>query len=192
MVKTSNFKQIEVGSALQLRKWLTKHHSQKESVWLVTFKKHVVNKYVSVQDVLDELLCFGWIDGIRRKLDEDRTMQLISPRKTQHWAKTYKDRFKKLEKEGRVTDAGKRAVVESKKKGLWDFMDDVDALIKPLDFVKALNEHNGAMKNFDSFGDSAKRFTLRWIKLAKTPATRAKRIKEAASLAAKSEKIPGI
>jgi uncharacterized protein YdeI (YjbR/CyaY-like superfamily) len=192
MVKTSNFKQIEVGSALQLRKWLTKHHSQKESVWLVTFKKHVVNKYVSVQDVLDELLCFGWIDGIRRKLDEDRTMLLISPRKTQHWAKPYKDRFKKLEKEGLVTDAGKRAVVESKKKGLWDFMNDVDALIKPPDFVKALNEHNGAMKNFDSFGDSAKRFTLRWIKLAKTPATRAKRIKEAASLAAKSEKIPGI
>jgi uncharacterized protein YdeI (YjbR/CyaY-like superfamily) len=192
MVKTENFKQIEISSAFQLREWLTKHHSQKDSVWLVTYKKHNADKYVSIQAVLDELICFGWIDGIRRKLDEGRTMQLISPRKTQHWAKTYKDRFTKLEKEGRVTDAGRLAVLESKNTGLWNFMDDVDALIKPVDFIKTLNEYKEAMKNFELFGDSAKRFTLRWIKLAKTPATRNKRIQEAAFLAAKNEKIPGI
>jgi uncharacterized protein YdeI (YjbR/CyaY-like superfamily) len=50
---------------------------------MVTFKKEIIEKYVSVQEVLNQLLCFGWIDGIRRKLDEERTMQLISPRKVE-------------------------------------------------------------------------------------------------------------
>ena len=59
---------------------------------MVTFKKSEADKYVSRWDVLDELICFGWIDGIRRKLDDNKTMQLISPRKVEHWAKTYKER----------------------------------------------------------------------------------------------------
>jgi uncharacterized protein YdeI (YjbR/CyaY-like superfamily) len=122
MVKTENFNQIEISSSSELRNWLAKNYSQKESVWLVTYKRQMPDKYVSVQEVLDELLCFGWIDGIRRKLDDDKTMQLISPRQVQHWTKTYKDRFAKLEKEGRMTDAGRNAVLISKKMGsgiLW-------------------------------------------------------------------------
>jgi uncharacterized protein YdeI (YjbR/CyaY-like superfamily) len=108
MVKTENFLQVEINSASQLRKWLEKNHTQKESIWVVTYKKEVKEKYVSVQEVLDELLCFGWIDGIRRKVDEQKTMQLISLRQVQHWTKTYKDRFAKLEEEGRMTDAGRK------------------------------------------------------------------------------------
>jgi uncharacterized protein YdeI (YjbR/CyaY-like superfamily) len=60
-----------------------KNHTQKEIIWLVTYKTSA-EKYVSIDEVLDELLCFGWIDGIRRKLDLDRTMQLIAPRKVEH------------------------------------------------------------------------------------------------------------
>lgn len=89
MIKTENFEQVEVKSVAELRDWLLQNHNQKESIWLVTYKKEVLDKYVSIQEVLDQLLCFGWIDGIRRKLDETRTMQLIAPRKVEHWAKTY-------------------------------------------------------------------------------------------------------
>lgn len=96
MIKTDNFEKVEISSVEELRTWLELHHQQKESIWVVTFKKHINHKYVSRGEVLDEILCFGWIDGIRRKLDEDRTMQLLSPRKAQHWAKSYKDRAKKL------------------------------------------------------------------------------------------------
>lgn len=139
MVKTENFDQVEVSSSTQLREWLQNNHKQKESIWLVTFKKETKEKYVSVQEVLDELLCFGWIDGIRRKLDEKRTMQLISPRKVEHWTKTYKDRYSKLESKGLIENAGREVVLKSKANGLWDFMDDVDALIKPTDFINCLN-----------------------------------------------------
>lgn len=191
MVKTENFKQIEICSPAQLREWLLQNHTQKESIWLVTFKKEHKEKYVSTQAILDEILCFGWIDGIRRKLDEQKTMQLISPRQVQHWTKTYKDRFVKLEKEGRMTDAGREAVLVSKRNGLWNFMDDVDALIKPPDFIKCLEENPPAMNCFDGFGASSKRFMLRYIKIAKTADTRAKRMNEITLLAKQNKKLPG-
>ena len=71
MIKTENFKKIEIASQEQFRKWLQENHKQTESVWLVTYKKHIREKYVSRDSVLDELLCFGWIDGIRRKMDRN-------------------------------------------------------------------------------------------------------------------------
>jgi uncharacterized protein YdeI (YjbR/CyaY-like superfamily) len=191
MVKTENFVQLEITSAKQLRNWLENNHAQKESVWLVTYKKEVAGKYVSVQEVLDELLCFGWIDGVRRKLDEHKTMQLIAPRKVQHWTKTYKDRYAKLEKAGLVAEAGKQSVKLSKQKGLWSFMDDVDALIKPKDLITYLEAYPPALHNFDAINTSSKRFALRYIKIAKTPATRAKRIEEVTLLAKDGKKMKG-
>ncbi|MEN0003996.1 MAG: YdeI/OmpD-associated family protein, partial [Bacteroidota bacterium] len=148
--------------------------------------------YVSTGEILDELLCYGWIDGIRRKLDQDRTMQLLSPRKVQHWAKTYKDRAARLIEEGRMQPPGFQSIEASKANGLWNFMDDVDALIKPDDLVKALEAHPPALEHFNAFPDSVQRFTLRWIKLAKQASTRAKRIEKTATLAANGKKIPGV
>ena len=191
MVKTENFEKLEVTSAQQLRDWLEVHHAQSESVWLVTFKKHSGEKYVSIPEVLDELLCFGWIDGLRRKLDEERTMQLIGPRRVQHWAKSYKDRVVRLQLEGRMRPAGLKAIEESKRNGLWEVMEDVDALETPDDLLEALLANSPAVDHFERFPASSKRFILRWIKLAKTPETRSKRIETTALLAAQNKRIPG-
>jgi uncharacterized protein YdeI (YjbR/CyaY-like superfamily) len=192
MIKTENFEKIEITASAELREWLFKNNEQKESVWVVTYKKGIIEKYVSVQEVLDQLLCFGWIDGIRRKLDEERTMQLISPRKVEQWAQTYKVRFAKLEKEGLVYQSGLNAVIASKQSGLWDFMDDVDKLIVPTDLLNALHENPPAISYFETLSPSNKRFVLRYIKLAKTKETRQKRIFQTASLAAQNIKIPGL
>ena len=78
MIITENFDKVEITSQEELRSWLLKNHAQPESVWLVTHKKSEPDKYVSRWDVLNELICFGWIDGIRRKLDDKKTMQLIN------------------------------------------------------------------------------------------------------------------
>jgi uncharacterized protein YdeI (YjbR/CyaY-like superfamily) len=191
MIKTESFEKVEIQSVQELRAWLQMNHSQNDSVWLVTYKKQITDKYVSTSEVLDELLCFGWIDGIRRKLDEMKTMQLISPRKTQHWAKTYKDRAAILIREGRMHEAGLKSIEKSKQNGLWDFMDDVDQLIIPNDLSEALNRYPDATSFFNQINDSSKRFVLRWIKLAKTAKTRLKRIEQIALLASKGEKLPG-
>jgi uncharacterized protein YdeI (YjbR/CyaY-like superfamily) len=191
MVKTENFQRVEVKSSQELRFWLEKHHSQTHSVWLVTYKKSSPDKYVSTSEVLDELLCFGWIDGIRRKLDEHRTMQLISPRKVEHWAKTYKDRAAKLIEEGKMQEAGYRSIELSKQNGLWDFMDDVDNLVVPVDLEETLKKYKGATEFFYAINDSSKRFVLRYIKLAKTEKTRVSRIEQIVALASKGEKLKG-
>ncbi len=190
MTKTENFEKVEVKSVAELRAWLEANYAQDESIWLVTGKKHMGATYVSKEEILDEVLCFGWIDGIRRKLDDDRTMQLIAPRKTQHWAKSYKDRVAKLEAEGRMHASGLAVVEEGKNNGLWNFMDDVDALIMPDDLVEALKEHHPALENFEAFSPSSRRNVLRWIKLAKKPETRAKRIHKTATLAEQNKKVP--
>lgn len=191
MIKTENFDQVEISSPAELRVWLQAHYAQAESVWVVTYKKHVADKYVSTAQVLDELLCFGWIDGMRRKLDADRTMQLISPRQAQHWAQSYKDRAARLEREGRMEAPGRAAIEASKENGMWNFMDDVDALVQPPDLIAALQKHPPAERHFNAFPPAVQRFALRWIKLAKQPATRARRIEQTAQLAAKNERVPG-
>ena len=191
MIKTENFEQVAVDSAAALRNWLTQNHEQEASIWLVTYKKEVPDKYISTSLVLDELLCFGWIDGIRRKLDDTRTMQLIAPRKTQHWTKTYKDRAQKLIDQKLMQPAGYASIEAGKQSGLWHFMDDVDALIIPADLEKALKAKFQAFDFFVNINPSSKRFVLRWLKLSKTEKTRLKRIEQLVTLSAKGEKLKG-
>jgi len=191
LTRTENFQKVQVSSSQELRSWLAEHYDQPDSVWLVTFKKHTGGAYVSRDQVLDELLCFGWIDGIRRKLDADRTMQLISPRQVQHWAKSYKDRAARLIDEGRMEAPGLESIRRSKESGLWDFLDDVDALIVPVDLAEALDALPEARRHFDAFPPANRRFVLRWIKLARKPETRQKRIARMAELASRNERLPG-
>ena len=191
MIETDNFQKVEITHKEQLRDWLEKNHAQSESIWLVTYKKEITAKYVSTSEILDELLCFGWIDGIRRKWDHEKTMQLISPRRVQHWTKTYKERFAKLEKSGLIHESGYQSVKTSKENGLWDFMDDVDALILTQDLLDCMNKHPNSLEQFNAINPSSKRFMLRYIKIAKTAKTRNKRILEITLLAQNGEKLKG-
>jgi uncharacterized protein YdeI (YjbR/CyaY-like superfamily) len=190
MIATENFEQVEVTSSTALRAWLQTYHSQNESVWLVTFKKSVPDKYLSTHDVLDQLLCFGWIDGLRRKLDEDRTMQLIGPRRHQAWAQTYKDRAARLIEDGVMQASGFAAIEASKAQGLWDATADVDALLIPDDLAAALDRQTDARRYFDSAAPSYRRNVLRWIFGAKTDTTRQKRIALTVETSARGERIP--
>lgn len=191
MIKTKNFDQFEITSSSALRTWLMKNHKQTYGIWLVTYKKSEKEKYVSREEVLDELICFGWIDGVRRKLDESRTMQFISPRRVQHWAKTYKRRAYKLIESNRMHHSGIISIEKSKESGLWNFMDDVDNLIIPNDLEFALKSNKIAFDFFTNLNDSSMRFVLRWIKLAKTEKTRKSRIVKVVKLSELGEKLPG-
>lgn len=128
MIPTERFAKVEVASLDELRHWLARYHAQEESVWLVRYKKNVPDKFIDRLELLEELLCLGWIDGLARKLDEERTMQLISPRRQQAWAKSYKDRAAGLIAEGRMQASGLAAIERSKALGLWDATAEIDAL----------------------------------------------------------------
>jgi len=125
---------------------------------------------------LDALIAYGWIDGIRRKLDDQRTMQLIFQRKTQSWSATYKQRADRLEAEGRIQKSGRDALSQSKLLDLWDAMQDLDTLLIPNDLEILLDKDRTAATNFTDCPPSYKRNVLRWLKSAKTARTRQKRL----------------
>ncbi|MEM1428797.1 MAG: YdeI/OmpD-associated family protein [Pseudomonadota bacterium] len=181
---------VEVRGTDDLWHWLDAHHGQDGSVWLVTYKRNVPENYISREEVLDALIAHGWIDGRRMKLDDARTMQLIAPRKQQAWADSYKQRAARLIDEGRMRPSGLRSVEAGKASGLWDFYADVDALIVPPDLAVALAALPPSQDHFAAFAPSARRNILRWIKIAKTERTRAKRIAEVARLASENRKPP--
>ncbi len=180
---------IEITSAAALRAWLRKHHGQAESIWLVTYKKHVPSKHVPYDALVDEAICFGWIDSLPRKLDDDRSMRLLSPRKAgSAWSKVNKDRVARMEAAGQMAAPGRAAIERAKRDGSWTFLDDVEALIKPADLGKAFARHPGALENFDAFPRTVQRGILEWIKQARKADTRARRLEQTARDAAANKR----
>ena len=184
MSKSNDHERVEITSRTELRQWLSEHHGQTESIWLVRYKKQRPDKYVSMDEVIDEALCWGWIDSLPRKLDEERTMVRLSPRKSSSaWSKVNKDKVARLIADKSMRPVGLAKIQEAKANGMWDFLNDVDALINPTDLTQQLEATPNAQENFSAFPPSSKRGILEWIKQAKSPATRDKRIKETARLA---------
>lgn len=179
------FERVQIESAAQWRAWLEANHRQSASVWVVSFKKHCGARSVSYEAIVDEALAFGWIDSLPRKLDADRTMLLLAPRRPgSAWSRVNKERVARLERAGRMHPAGRAVVDRAKGDGTWTFLDDVENLIQPEDLTRAFTRHPGSAERFAAFPRSSQRGILEWIKQAKRPATRAARIEETARLAA--------
>lgn len=188
MTGHDDYPRIEVRSRRELRDWLEQSQERPGGVWLVTYRKGR-GPHVGWDEVVEELLCVGWIDSKPRKLDEDRTMLLVAPRKpTSAWSGINKARVAKLVELGLMRPRGLRVVEEAKRTGRWSALDAVDALEVPPDLAAALASRPPAAACFDAFPRSAKRGILEWIVSAKTDGTRAKRIEETARLAAKNER----
>ncbi|MGF1480783.1 MAG: YdeI family protein [Cyanophyceae cyanobacterium] len=180
--------QVEVKTRKDLRAWLQRHYEQNQGVWLVTYKQPH-DSYLPYNDIVEECICFGWIDSLPRKLDEQRTMLYISPRKPEsHWSKANKERVERLQQARLLHEAGWQKIEQAKKDGSWSFLDDVEALILPDDLKLALASNPMAQKHFAAFPPSSKRGILEWIKTAKRPETRAKRIQDTVAQAAQNIK----
>lgn len=184
-----DLERVEATSVAALWNWLDAHHDQGDSVLLVTWKAKRRDRYVSREDVLDALLAHGWIDGRRYALDDDRTMQLISPRKQQLWAASYRERGERLIAQGRMRPPGLAAIERAKAGGTWHARSDVDRLEEPADLRNALDQCE-ASAWWDNAAPSYRRNVLRWIAGAKREATRAKCINTVAAHAARGEKVP--
>jgi uncharacterized protein YdeI (YjbR/CyaY-like superfamily) len=178
MAALDDLKQVEVESAAQLRAWLKQHHAKGQSIWLVTWKKPDPRN-IPYDEIVEEALCFGYVDSLPRKLDDQRSMLLLAPRKPKSsWSKLNKQRVDSLIAQGRMTPAGLAAVEAAKQSGTWDKLNEVEELVMPDDLADGLKKNKQAAQNFDAFPRSVKRAILEWILNAKKPATRAARIAE--------------
>ena len=168
---------------------MSEHHTTSENVWLIRYKKGAGKSTFSYDDAVEEALCFGWIDSLPRKLDEERSMLYFARRKPgSGWSRLNKQRVEKLLAEGAIAEAGLAMIDEAKADGSWTKLDDIENLVIPDDLASAFAAHPPAAGYFDAFPRSVKRGILEWISNAKREGTRKKRIDETAQLAQRNER----
>ena len=173
------------------RAWLAKNYASEKEIWFVLYKKHMGKERVSYEDAVEEALCFGWIDGLVRSIDEQKYAVRFSPRKGGSiWSESNKRRVAKMIAQGRMTEIGLAKVKEAKRNGEWDKASQrEDTSIVPVDLKRALQANKPAKRNFETVSPSQKRMFIYWITSAKTDATRQKRIRRAIQMVKDNEKI---
>ncbi|WP_062465536.1 YdeI/OmpD-associated family protein [Demequina maris] len=183
-------RRIHPEDADEWRAWLAAHHTETTGVWVATWRKAPGNEGLTYDELVRQALCFGWIDAVTRKLDDDRTLQYCAPRKRgSGWARTNKARLEELEEAGLVMPAGAAVIAAAKADGSWTLLDDVEDLIVPADLAEALAARPGAREHWDAFPPSARKQMLAHVALAKRPATREARIAAIADAAARGERL---
>ncbi len=171
------------------RTWLIANHDTSSGVHLVTWRKATGRPSVAYGDAVEEALCVGWVDSIAGKLDEERsTLWFTKRRPRSGWSRPNKERVERLLAAGLMLPAGIAAVEEAKRRGTWSLLDEVEDLVVPDDLAAALAATPPARANWDAFSRSARRGILEWIVQARRPETRARRVEETATLAARNEK----
>ena len=171
-------------SRKEWRQWLKKNHQSKQSVWLIQYKKETAIASLSWSDAVEEALCFGWIDSVRKTRDHESFIQFFSKRKPiSNWSKINKAKVQRLIDEGQMMTAGYHSVERAKQNGSWTILDEVEELLIPKDLEKEFGTKKGSKYFFDGLSKSVKKQILYWVMAAKRPETRQKRISEVAELA---------
>jgi uncharacterized protein YdeI (YjbR/CyaY-like superfamily) len=174
------------------RAWLEQNHASVRGVWLASWRNSTGRPAVPYPEVVEEALCFGWIDSTVNILDEERGLQLLTPRKPRStWTRLNRQRVAELEAAGLMTEAGRRAVEVARANGWWTILDPVEDLIEPADLAAALDAMPQARKEWDAFPPSARKMMLWWVVSAAKPDTRARRIATIVSKAAHGVRAAG-
>jgi uncharacterized protein YdeI (YjbR/CyaY-like superfamily) len=162
------------------RAWLEENHASAREIWLVVLKVHVKRPSISYEDAVQEALCFGWIDGMLRRIDDESHMIRFTPRKPGSvWAPSNKARVARLIAEGRMRPAGLAMVDEAKVRGEWERADQrEDVTLVPADLAAALAVDATAHAAWERLAPSHKKQYLYWVGEAKRSETRARRVSE--------------
>lgn len=169
--------QLTVESRAQWRAWLRQHHATSPGVWLVRWKKNSGRPHLPYDAVVEEALCFGWVDSQPRTLDEARSQLRVTPRKPgSNWSNLNRTRVERLIESGLMHPSGLAVVDQAKADGTWTALDAVEQLHEPDDLRRLLDDNPRARSEWDAFPRSARRAILEWLGNARTDATRIRRL----------------
>ena len=189
MSKINEFADFHPLSRDEWRDWLAENHAKAAGIWFVYYKKQTGKPRVSYDEAVEEALCFGWIDSLPRKFDDERSKLLFTPRKPKSvWSKLNKTRIERLIENGLMTELGLAKIEAAKANGSWNTLDEPDNLTIPADLAKELKGAKEAEKNFNRFSDSVKRTILAWIGSAKRAETRNARIVKTVEMAKRNKR----
>jgi uncharacterized protein YdeI (YjbR/CyaY-like superfamily) len=185
-------KRLFVTNRADWRKWLQKNHNQEKEIWLVYNKKHTGKLSMPYEDAVEEALCYGWIDSIIKRIDDDKYARKFTPRtNTTKWSAVNKERVRKLIKQGRMTKIGMDKIDISMLNKREETLRDKpkENLVMPAFIKKQFMAHRAAWENFNKLAPSYKRNYIGWITSAKKEETQMKRVKEAIKLLSQNKKL---
>jgi len=178
MIQEIHFKNKEA-----FRKWLKKNHDESDGIWMIYYKKHTKKPSVEYSDALDEALCFGWIDSVIKRIDEERYVRKFTPRKNiKNWSEVNKVKVMRLIEQERMTLFGLQKIESYRKTGKikWEApkveIDYGDSNNTPLFIIEFLKKHNHAFHLFQKLAPSHRKEYTRWIMSAKREETRSVRL----------------
>lgn len=171
---------LEVRDRRRWRQWLTRNHSFSPGVWVVFHKAHTGVPSIDYEDFVCEALCFGWVDSLIKRLDENRFARKVTPRRsTSKWSETNRERWSKLKEAGLLAAAGSSAAPTARTYSPRPVVPELPAYI-----AKALQANARAWKFFSHLAPSSRRDFIVWIHVAKRSATREQRIRKSVALLA--------
>lgn len=185
----TKIKNLTALSTQDFRGWLKKNHDKENKVAVVLYKKHTGKTAPSHRELMEEAICFGWIDTTIKRLDENKFIRYFSRRnKNSKWSDNTLGYAKQLIKERRMTPAGLKFYKEGLKKPTHDAGIPKNPHM-PLALKKALAKNKRAKTVFDKYPPSSKRMLFRWLLSAKLPQTRAQRIEKIIKSATEHKKV---
>lgn len=180
-------------SARAFEAWLRKNHASSDGVWLSIAKAGAAEPTVTYPDAVEIALCYGWIDGQKKALDEQHWLQRFTPRRARSlWSKTNREKAQALIESGRMQTCGMAEVVRAQGDGRWNAAyDGARTAVVPPDLQAALDARPRARSFFAQL-DGANRYAVLWrVQTAKRPETRSRRIEALVEMLARGGKIHG-
>ncbi len=173
------------------RAWLAKNYARANELWLVFYKKNSGKYGVSYEEAVEEALCFGWIDGVIKRIDDEKYALRFSPRRRGSiWSESNKRRVAQMIEQGRMTEIGLAKIEEAKRNGEWDKATRREnTTVIPPELKQALKANTRAQRTFDTLPPSQKRLYIFWITEAKKDETRQKRIRAAVRMLKENKRI---
>lgn len=178
-------------SLAELRAWFEKHHASAKEVWVGFYRKGVGRAGPAYLAAVDEALCFGWIDGVRKRVDDTSYANRFSPRKpASNWSHVNIGRVAALEKEGRMTDAGRAAFAarQAARTGVYAF-EQAEAPEFTRAETKQFRAAAKAWRFFRALAPSYRRVAIWWVVSAKKPETRERRLKALIEASGKGKRL---
>lgn len=174
---------VALQTRAMLRAWLQDNHDRAEGIWLVSWRRDELGPRIAYDDLVEEVLCFGWIDSTIQTVDEDRSAIRLTPRRPGSvWSRPNKQRLSRLIGTDLMTPAGVAVIERAKADGSWTFLDDVEDLVVPDDLAQALADADTS-EQFGALTPGRRKQLLFWIKSAKRDQTRSDRIKRTVAAA---------
>ena len=185
-MSTRPIQTLDVRSRQEWRKWLREHHRSTREIWLVFHKRHTSVTSITYDDAVDEALCFGWIDSLIKRLDDERYARKFTPRKAQsRWSTVNRRRYAALQARGLVAAQGlNRAPTRRNGDAPRPAISALPAYIRD-----ELKRHPRAWRHFQRLAPSYRRMYVGWIDSAKRTDTKEKRLREAVTLLLTGRKL---